>query len=569
MNRSEEQQRLRHHLSHVEHVLRERAVDHLPAAERARRRAHLDRLGDYWRSGRFPRNHDAPVRTPVFIDQHGGRCAVAELLCCDGREALALRIAATMKNAYLRDMADDELGAWVRGSGLTLDELAWIQPAYSPEWALCDQPCAEICAEQAPEHYEWDGAALRPVGRAAGAPLPDRVWRAEDGTLWGIGPSGLSRQGKEGWEPVAPLPKGADRGAWPTKDGSLLAYGREVVRMSKGERGFREEPIAGSTVPDAGPAPQWSGAWGAGDEAWFVGGTIALHLARGEVTRVAFPPILDAARGTIEEPMYTVRGTGARDVWFAGSGTGPMHWDGSQLATFEPVDPFGNVAHATTQLAAIWTQSPGEAWFGGNDTLGRWKDGVWTGYLMDGGQRGAFVYDIAGSGPSDLWAVGARNAHRMYPGGTRGLALHWDGKRWRSFDVGAEIRFVYQPAPGKVWLVASAAGCSRYTRDERCLAEKREACRKIGQLHKLEGPEEKLQPSDPTPLDPAPRPLVPVITTITPVEKAARATPASDAAREPEEDERRPTTPAIAWIAGGASGALLLGLLAWLRRRRS
>lgn len=92
-------------------------------------------------AGRFPRNHDADARVPVFIDEHGGRCAVAELLVRDGQSALANRIAAHMKNFYLREMIDDDLASWIRTSGLTLEELAWIQPSYSPHRLAISKSC--------------------------------------------------------------------------------------------------------------------------------------------------------------------------------------------------------------------------------------------------------------------------------------------------------------------------------------------------------------------------------------------------------------------------------------------
>jgi len=69
-------------------------------------------------------------RTPIFIDARGVPCAAGALIIESGASALAHRIAATMNEAYLDQMNDDVLAAWVADSGLTLGELRLIQPAY-------------------------------------------------------------------------------------------------------------------------------------------------------------------------------------------------------------------------------------------------------------------------------------------------------------------------------------------------------------------------------------------------------------------------------------------------------
>src|SRR5690606_16194413 len=49
-----------------------------------------------------------------------------------GNENLSRHISANSNFAYLADMSYPELNKWAASSGLSLDELAWIQPGYPP-----------------------------------------------------------------------------------------------------------------------------------------------------------------------------------------------------------------------------------------------------------------------------------------------------------------------------------------------------------------------------------------------------------------------------------------------------
>jgi hypothetical protein len=69
----------------------------------------------------------------VFIDDAGAVCAVGYLIERSVGRALPERIAQDHRYEFLEDIAAamPEVGAWVAGSGFTLEELASIQPAYS------------------------------------------------------------------------------------------------------------------------------------------------------------------------------------------------------------------------------------------------------------------------------------------------------------------------------------------------------------------------------------------------------------------------------------------------------
>jgi hypothetical protein len=121
------------HLSLVEQTLRARKTLHLNPIQQANRVHCLDILHRYWQEGNFPINEDYATRTPIFIDKHNNFCAVGFLIKETGNEAISRMIASKTNLAYVREMNYPELGLWAKENGFTVDELAWIQPAYSPK----------------------------------------------------------------------------------------------------------------------------------------------------------------------------------------------------------------------------------------------------------------------------------------------------------------------------------------------------------------------------------------------------------------------------------------------------
>lgn len=126
--------RIRLHLANVESALRARDVGGLSADQRARRATALDWLREYRLRGVFPRNHTHPgQRVPVFVDEHGTHCAVGYLLKRSGETELIEHVVAADNNIRVMELAGSErLRSWLEETGLTLEEAAWIQPAYGP-----------------------------------------------------------------------------------------------------------------------------------------------------------------------------------------------------------------------------------------------------------------------------------------------------------------------------------------------------------------------------------------------------------------------------------------------------
>jgi hypothetical protein len=124
---------IQRHLSYVEATLRRTAPgDATPEQLRARERA-LDALHDYWTAGVFPQNRDFPDRhVPYFIDADGTACAVGHLMIASGDEALAREIATYENNDFVAEIDHPRVEPWLTRNGLTVEEAAWIQPAYGP-----------------------------------------------------------------------------------------------------------------------------------------------------------------------------------------------------------------------------------------------------------------------------------------------------------------------------------------------------------------------------------------------------------------------------------------------------
>ncbi|MBL7938875.1 MAG: T9SS type A sorting domain-containing protein [Flavobacteriales bacterium] len=143
-------ERIAQHLHLVRTILGSTTPEGLSAAQAAHRADLLADLEQYADRGLFPRNYVLPYRNPIFIDPHRTACAVGHLMIASGAAELALRIDAEMETAYVREMKWPEIGDWAGTNGFNSEELAWIQPAYSPNypWATLgsgtDQEVSEL-----------------------------------------------------------------------------------------------------------------------------------------------------------------------------------------------------------------------------------------------------------------------------------------------------------------------------------------------------------------------------------------------------------------------------------------
>jgi hypothetical protein len=115
------------HLAYVELELRAKG------ATGVRARA-LDALHRYIEAGVFPHGELERGTRPAFVDaQTGARCAVADLVEHSAGTALMAAIDRDHHGELVADIAHDvRFVAWAATSGLSIDELALIQPEYEP-----------------------------------------------------------------------------------------------------------------------------------------------------------------------------------------------------------------------------------------------------------------------------------------------------------------------------------------------------------------------------------------------------------------------------------------------------
>jgi hypothetical protein len=92
----------------------------------------MNQLEEYARVGLFPENTSIAHRNPIFIDNRGVHCAVGYLMMMNGFSDLAQSVRNWNNPVYLRDIPVEWLSEWMYFSGLTIDEMALIQPGYPP-----------------------------------------------------------------------------------------------------------------------------------------------------------------------------------------------------------------------------------------------------------------------------------------------------------------------------------------------------------------------------------------------------------------------------------------------------
>lgn len=105
-------------------------------AELAARRAQLIAwLHDYTEAGQYPTD-EAGMPQSVFVDAHGVRCPMAELIWRSGHPELVEAVAREHNAVRLAEVTEGPLHDWMVGSGLTAEEISLVQGAMdvSMQW---------------------------------------------------------------------------------------------------------------------------------------------------------------------------------------------------------------------------------------------------------------------------------------------------------------------------------------------------------------------------------------------------------------------------------------------------
>jgi hypothetical protein len=396
-----QRQQIQTWLTNVEAFLRSRDVSSLSPSQRQRRAALLDHLRAYWQAGRFPHNHLSPELTPVFIDEHGTACAVGYLLIQGGAADLAHQIARDHLLARLPELDSPRLARWARDNGFTPEELALIQPSYTPE-----KTTYETCLSQPPTSLRYAFGGWRSVEAVRQASAFQDMEVTTSYPWFMSGPEGelllITREGEPlGWtggtfeyldgkHPEAPFPLMTVMPNWwrpkvEFKSGPYSpAPGQRFFVASLGPEGFAPEipSLTEKLHPELFALWQDRGTgtvFGVGRD-----GTLARRTPYESWVALTSPT---------QAPLLAIHGTGPMDLWAVGGGGVALHFDGTQWQRVETGTDEGLTA-------------------------------------------------VAANAKNDVWAVG-----------TRGTALHFDGTRWRRVDTGISSNLRSVAARGEeVWL---------------------------------------------------------------------------------------------------------------------
>lgn len=129
------------------------------------------------------------------------------------------------------------------------------------------------------------------------------------------------------------------------------------------------------------------------------------------------------------------------DVWVATAGPNVLHFDGQRWSSVAPPELAGIETHE------IFGTRDGEVMVPCNPagrvpSIARYAKGTWTVERVGPGG----VVHIAGSGPRDLWAVGATNH-----------SYHFDGSAWTRFATASKrILGAYATSPTEAYLVGTS-----------------------------------------------------------------------------------------------------------------
>ncbi len=135
-----EQELVQLHLLNVISYLEKQSLTKFSKFQKKNRLLNIEILRNYSQVGEFPINSLTTFRTPIFIDSRNTHCAVGFLLKENGLGNVAQEIAENQLLFYLNDIQCAQLTVWQESCGLTLFELALIQPTYGPPTPVCGSP---------------------------------------------------------------------------------------------------------------------------------------------------------------------------------------------------------------------------------------------------------------------------------------------------------------------------------------------------------------------------------------------------------------------------------------------
>lgn len=274
----------------------------------------------------------------------------------------------------------------------------------------------------------WDGVRWTEVS----IPMPaatalQAVWGSGPKDVWAIGPKGvLHREGGQWMRLPDPVDGVSPQGLWGVgKDDVWLASGHTVRHWN----GARWQPVTLNERPGDLGTTTWTSPDG---EVWIGGlnatiwrqekGSFRRHVA-GEEDRLA-------------HDLYAVWGSGAADVWAAGSGGHLLRYDGVRWAPV-PTDTRAN-------LWALWGSGAGDFWVVGDQGMMLHRQGDDLARTVHDVRE--TLFGVHGTAADDVWVVGSP-----------GVVLHFDGAAWTSMaptgQTDVNFRGVYAHSRDEVTIV--------------------------------------------------------------------------------------------------------------------
>ncbi|MFC4114477.1 hypothetical protein [Nonomuraea zeae] len=237
------------------------------------------------------------------------------------------------------------------------------------------------------------------------------------GGRWTLTPSAPSSDPSVGAASVADVASPAPDRAWAVGQLHGVGYQAFIERWDGTEWTMADHPATGYRVSALSAVRAWSA-----DDVWAVGyrqdagpyQPLVLHDDGTGWKESPLPDIGPSGR------LTTIGGTGPDDVWIGGfSGTeyesAPLllHWDGKSWSA-QPTPAPG--PHGT-EIQRLYAAAPGDLWAIAYDStqnhglrLTHWDGTSWQDVKPQGSQPPAYgfdFYEVDGSGPGDVWVVGA------------------------------------------------------------------------------------------------------------------------------------------------------------------
>ena len=154
---------------------------------------------------------------------------------------------------------------------------------------------------------------------------------------------------------------------------------------------------------------------------------------------------------SMSDILWGVKAISANDVWAAGAATNSRserpiveHWNGHswKLVPGVPND---------ASPVAVTATSATDVWVAGSATLLHWNGIRWRSFDVPDNDA---LLAITASSPTDAWAVG-----QDWQKGNLQVALHWDGSSWKALNpprtTGQGFNGVAAPSPSAVWVVGN------------------------------------------------------------------------------------------------------------------